>query len=84
MHSDERDQLARLAHQGALASNHMHGGYAELRIDLDVCEEVAREHEEPAEEMVEPAARAADDEDPLRLEPKGRKQRQLKIGRVLL
>ncbi len=45
---------------------------------------LGRKQKQSPEQMVEPATRAAEDEDPLRLEPQRRRKRELEIGGVLV
>ena len=62
----------------------MHRSRTELRVDLDGGIRVGGEQEQRPEQVVEPAACAPHDDDPLRLQPQGCRERELEIARVLL
>lgn len=84
MDGEERSQLARSADQSPLIANDVHGGGTKLRVHLHTRIRVRGEQQKHAEQMVEAAAFGANDDDPLRLKFKRRRQCKLEIGRVLV
>lgn len=84
MDREQRDQLTWLARQRALTTDHVHSCSTELSIHLDTGERLSSEEKQRPEQMVKPASRTTEDEDPPRLKPHCRRERELKIAGVLV
>ena len=83
VHGQQRDEVAGRARQRPRPTDHRDPVAVQIRIDRRRRITGVGEQQDRAEQVVEPAAGAADDEDPRGLERDGSVERELEIGRVL-
>ena len=81
---EERDDLARAAGQHSFAADDLDDCLAQLRVEHDCSEAFIGKQQERTEEMIQPAARAAQDDDSLRFESESGDKGQLEVGRILI
>ncbi len=83
VHGQQGEEVAGRARQRARAADDVDPALAEVRVDLGARVALVAEQEHRAEQVIEPSAARADDDDPGRLERDRGVERELEVGRVL-